>query len=1102
MSRFNFRSPSIEKRYIFVYAVLFLMSAALMGRLFTMTIVHGDDYKLASDTKRIKEVKTTAPRGNIYDRNGRLLAGTRTTFTVQLINDELRTVPDEEKNELLLQLVRRLEEDGVPYQDDYPIRLNEFDYKDARDWERLESTPTDLVVERIGEEELIPALLRAYYVPEQPGAFRLTPFQIALKALDQKGIYLPVETRLGEQFSATYIEGADYRESAEKYELTSDPLQDVARLIKDDESILRKMLSHPVVRQMAFDLLTDKNRANDLTLVPIVMQQDLQRMETKGDLMRNFTGITPESGAREDFVHIAEQTVLESLFSRVYGEEGERVVPAEICLNMLDARNVEHGLSLQVIDGVADLQYTNPTPELATEPVAHLARLCVEHDLTESIVTRDDLKAEVQELILDSGINPRIMVSTWQYVFEKERLDMTEELDLAPDADAAEIFSKRNEDDKIEGLGPLEAAGVQALHARIDKIGHYGYEPLNIAYNLSDRTVAYLEETIPNNKGVQISVEPVRYYPQGSMAAHVLGYVGRIATEEELAAYNEETGYSPNDIIGKTGMEESFEALLKGSDGMETVQVDVLGNRTQTLSKVNPIPGDNLFLTLDYELQRVAEESLTQTLDKLQVGGDFASDWGNWTLYQRSTGGILNNATSGATVVLDVKTGEVLALANYKPYDPNLFSTGISATDWAGLFPEDERDLLAHRPLLNIATQSEIQPGSIFKLVTSYAALEKGQSPWEQIEDSGFVTIGDTDFGCWIWNEQRGTHGHVDMPNALMHSCNYYFYALALGENQTTGVPIGVQLEIDDIEQAARTFGLDRPTGLEIRTPQESSGQIPDPLAKVESVRIQMRRYLEEELKEYELETARKTDEQLAEDVSEILSWLDEPELVSRQEVIARLEALGYNAEEPIEDNTASLTDILKFNYINQAAWDITDTLNVVIGQGQNAYTPIQMANMVATIANGGVLNRTTLFNKSMNYNNTSLIESRTNDSERIEVREEGELDAITDGMRLAGQYGSVGQIFSTLPVEVGTKTGTAQRGGNNPVTGEPYDDYGWFVAFAPLDEPEIAVATVLFQGGSGSNAAPMTREIIANYFKLYPERPLEDLEPTDDLEE
>lgn len=1102
MSRFDFKHPSIEKRYIVVFVILFLMSAALLGRLFTMTIIRGEDYKQASDTKRIKEVKTTAPRGNIYDRNGRLLAGTRNTFTVQLINDELRTVEMEERNALLLQLVRRLEEDGVPYQDEYPILLNAVDFTDGQNWIHQEKSPIDLMVERVQQQDLVGELLRSYFVSETKEAYKLSPFQIAVKALDQKGVFLPVQATLGDTFQVQYMEGTEYNESRDKHGLSTDPMQDVEALIKEDESIIRKLLGHPIVRQMAYDLLVRRGQTGDLTLVPMALQQDLTRLEVKGDLMRNFEGITPESVAKEDFVTIAEQTVLPTLFSRVYGEEGAPVVPAELCLNMLTARGIETGLTLRVHEGVADLQYKNPTEENTVDPLDYLVQLCVENDLTATLVTRDDLKADVQALILAEGINPRILVSTWEYVFERERLDMTEGLDLPDHADVESIFRARTERYEMPPLSPYEAIGVQALHARIEKIGHYGYEPLNIAYNLSDQTVAYLEETIPNNKGVVISVEPVRYYPQGTMAAHILGYVGRIATAEELELYNEETGYSPNDIIGKTGVEESYEALLKGRDGMETVQVDVLGNRTQTLSKIQPIPGDNLFLSIDYDLQRAAEEALTQTLDKLQAGGNFESDWGDWTLYQRSTGGLLQNATSGATVALDVKTGEVLAMANYKPYDPNLFSTGISATDWASLFPEDERDSLAHRPLLNIATQSEIQPGSIFKLITSFAALEKGLSPYEMIEDSGFVTIGDTDFGCWIWNETKGTHGHVDMPHALMHSCNYYFYALALGENQTSGVPTGVTLDIEDIEQATRTFGLDQPTGIEIHTPQEASGQIPDPVAKVAAVRTQMRIWLEDELKKYETDEARKTADQLAADRQTILSWLDESEPVSRREVILRLQDMGYNAEEPIGDNTASLADILKFNYMNQAAWDITDSLNVVIGQGQNAYTPIQMANMVSTIANGGVLNKTTIFSKSMNYNNTSLLESRRTRAEKIAVREEGELQAIADGMELAANYGSVGQIFSTLPVEVGTKTGTAQRGGSNPVTGEPYDDYGWFVAFAPLDEPEIAVATVLFQGGSGSNAAPMTREIIANYFKIYPERPLEELPPSEDLEE
>ena len=228
MKWFNFKSPSIEKRYFLIFAVLFILSAALLGRLFMLTIVQGDDLKEASDTKRIKEVKTTAPRGNIYDRNGRLLAGTRTTFTVQLINDELRAVETPERNAILLQLVRRLEEDGVPYQEEYPIMLNALDFSNADDWKKQEDSPIDLVVERLQTSDLIGALLRSYYLSEDKAHYRLSPFQIAVKALDQKGVFLPVDAKLEAEFSVSYIPGAPYNEGVEKHGLTQDPMADVS----------------------------------------------------------------------------------------------------------------------------------------------------------------------------------------------------------------------------------------------------------------------------------------------------------------------------------------------------------------------------------------------------------------------------------------------------------------------------------------------------------------------------------------------------------------------------------------------------------------------------------------------------------------------------------------------------------------------------------------------------------------------------------------------------------------------------------------------------------------------------------------------------------
>lgn len=1082
--KINFKTPSFEKRYIFIFVVLLLMMGALSMRLFDITILQGDEYRDSSDTKRIKEVRKTAPRGNIYDRNGRLLAGTRTTFTVQLINDELQQISLEERNTYFLQLVRQLEEDGVSYQNEYDIELNVLRFTNDADWFTKEKTPTEMYAEALQKEGRVAELLRKIKTYPDKEHTRFAPVQLAIKALEQKGILLPIKTTIGDTLSLEYIDGSLYRESLEKYGLTeNDPLNDVVRLIKDDESIIIKLLTHPVVRELAFEMLQKDPTVAGIELEDMMLVQDLRMLEIKSNLNETVPNITLETQAKDDFVAIADQMALETLLLSRY-EEGA-VVPVQLAIDALNRAGVDHDFSWEEHDGIIEVVYENPGANEG-DALPALIKALREAKLVGPLVTSDALKAHVQEIILNQGLNPRILVSTWQYVYEKERQDTLEGLDLPANASVDAVYQARNKLYEIKHDSVYECIGVQSLHRQLEAIGHYGYEPLNIAYNLSDKTVAYLEEVIPNNKGVQISIEPVRYYPHGTLAAHVLGYVGRIATEEELAKYNETTGYLPGDIIGKTGVEEAYEHLLKGVDGKQTVQVDVLGNRTQTLDEIEPVPGNNIFLTIDYDLQRTLEDGLKKTLDNLQVGGSFESEWGTESLSRRSDGSFYSNATSGSSVAIDVSNGAILAMANYNPYDPNLFSTGISQTDWNSLFPEDERDLLAHRPLLNIATQSEIQPGSIFKMVTTYAAYNKGMPPGEAVFDSGYVTIGDTDFGCWLWNEQELTHGYVNMAQALMHSCNYYYYALALGENQSSHQATSVRLDIEDVEKAAMQFGLNEPTGIEIKTPQEASGQIPDPIGKLNSVRGMMRNFLSENLKDYLQPDTLKTEAAIEADQEKILTWLDEETLVERQEVSDRLSEMGYVAETPIEGNVTSLTDILKYTYVNQAGWDITDTLNVVIGQGQNAYTPLQMAHMTATIANNGNINKTSIFEKAMNFSNTSVVESPTRERRPIE----GDRTAfphIQEGMNMAANHGWIGTVFDKLPIEVATKTGTAQRAGINPVTGELYDDYGWFVSYAPYEHPEIAIATVLFQGGSGSSAGPMTREVYAKYFDLQP---------------
>ena len=172
-----------------------------------------------------------------------------------------------------------------------------------------------------------------------------------------------------------------------------------------------------------------------------------------------------------------------------------------------------------------------------------------------------------------------------------------------------------------------------------------------------------------------------------------------------------------------------------------------------------------------------------------------------------------------------------------------------------------------------------------------------------------------------------------------------------------------------------------------------------------------------------------------------------------------------------------------------QVSWNITDTLNVLISQGQNSYTVLQMVNYMSIFANGGYKNKLTLLKSIKNHKNEVVLFENKPEFEKIQLNNYENLNHIKKGLNMASKTGSLKEVFGKLKVEIGVKTGTAQRSGKNPVTGENFDDYSWMIAFAPYENPEIAITTVIFQGGSGSNAAPLTREIISRYFELKTER-------------
>ncbi|SCY15781.1 penicillin-binding protein 2 [Alkaliphilus peptidifermentans DSM 18978] len=751
---------------------------------------------------------------------------------------------------------------------------------------------------------------------------------------------------------------------------------------------------------------------------------------------------------------------------------------------------------------------------------------------------------DVQQQLIQHLSIP-ISIRTWKFTEQMKKENWLEshritELDISAE-DA--FFDVRDNIYKVPADHSLaDARKIMVIREQLRKQGYLQYQPVRIAYDISRESVVQIEENIMDLPGIRVDVEPIRYYPEGQTAAHILGTLGKISQQSEIDRFINELGYAPGDIIGKTGVEHKFEEYLKGKDGYQKVIVDSKGRLIEVLEKVDPIPGNTLYLTIDLNLQKKTEESMKDVLETVQVGGVYETQWGSNRLV--GTSGPMKNATSASTVVTDVHTGELLALANYPSYDPNLFATGISMTDWQSLIPENERDLLAPRPLTNIALSTAIQPGSTYKMIVGLAALEQGLSPNYRILDRGFIQIGGHSFGNWRWNMYRTTSGYQNMYEAIADSNNFYFYSLGTGRDYGANRNLPVPMNVDKMIDYTLRFGLDERTGIEIDVPRERSGGVPSLESKTTTIKALLRRHLTrlitlDDLDETKVEVNNETIDGI---IEEIVGWTEENP--SRGVLYNRIVDLGIKS-----DKANLYTDIVKYNYFIQAEWSTADTMNFSIGQGEHSYTPIQMTSYMMILANGGYRYQTSLLNKIQSNDGEVILESPPELIERIPLNDYKNLEHINRGMyEVSTGIGTARNYFNRFPIDVAVKTGTAQRSGKIPPLDEveylrkhfgnfgvneaaveakmqemkeenpndvmykddifvmreaikklnpriknvdldkfkeDYGNYAWFTGFAPYENPEIAISVLIFQGGSGGYGAPVFREIVAEYMGL-----------------
>lgn len=1110
-----------KNRYNILYIIILFMLCVLGFRMAVLTIVEGEEYRAIADIKKIKDIPVKAPRGKILDRNGIVLADNVSSFTVQMYTDEI-----DPKNfiEVSYILSKILDKNGEKPIDEFPIELYTFDYVDENlekaqiasgnqpidtvSYVSAEEKAIQIVKENINDwlnfedliynelfspkEKVIDSILRNMDVP-----VKLENNQYVFSVQENNdGVIVETETPISSQVEVqqetdpikNWLKENDLNEK-----LT--PEQVIGQLLVKNNKYLSSLFSNSKIRKFSYDFIVSKGFNSNIKLVEYSFVQDENFKNIKRSLNINHEEITSSSSAKDDFVLLNMKYTLDSLLQTVYKSETGKVMPGAMLVERLKeiysdlpvkfVEDGEFGL-YEYTDDNLKIKYLNQhNMEIDTEPYSFVKQLSFKNfEVLQSLITDDNIKYFAQIELLKHE-NPSISIAEWEYSPIRDKRNWikknvkTEGEEGNFNYSAEEVFEMLRETLEISSdINDYDMRNIMIIRERYNKTSYLSYHPVDICYSISDKSVAMISERSHELNGINVEIEPLRYYPQNEIAAHAIGYLGKIAQDYEVQNYVVEKGYSPDDIIGKTGLEEKFEDYLRGEKGKKTVEVNNVGKTIKSVSSQAPVPGDDLILTTDSRLQKTAEESLKKGLEQIQMGGTFESEWGDFRFMDK-----YENAKSGALVALDVKTGEVLAMANYPSYDLNMFATGISQEDWNSLL-SDSKNPLAPRPLYNIAMLSAIQPGSTFKMITSLAALEKGVDPNTTVYCAGTMEVGDRHFSCWIYNMFGGSHGSQTMYEAIMNSCNFYYYTTVLGENLATNQKHTVKVNAEDIIQMAEKFGLNSKTGIEIDIPQETSGGVPSIEGKKLNIRVYLRMFLEANIEKY-LENGYKIDAGMKNEiVEEIVSWVDRDEPLTRGEVYDRLESMRLNPEK-VNDYNVPLGDIIKYSYLNQAVWNVGDNLNISIGQGNNAYTVMQMANYTATIANGGYRRNISIVKDVKDYEGNDIDYEPTREVERVGLSDYNFLNIVKEGMRLVSLDDSA-KPYSKFPVEVGSKTGTAQNQGTNPDTGKPYDDFAWYVAFAPYDDPQIAVACILFEGGSGRYPIPIVREVIGEYLKLY----------------
>lgn len=677
--------------------------------------------------------------------------------------------------------------------------------------------------------------------------------------------------------------------------------------------------------------------------------------------------------------------------------------------------------------------------------------------------------------------------------------------------------------------------------------GFSGNTNITLSNNLNKDVAFEIMQKQNVLNGINVSQKFIRYYPEGEFASSIIGYMG-VIDDSNKEKYKKEGYNISTDVVGKSGIESIFESNLRGHNGSSVMEVYNNGTKKQDVFEVDAKAGDNVYLTIDKKLQKVAEKAMSDVMISLQKTGN-----------KHGTGLDTSNATRGAAVVTNVKTGDVLALVSLPNYDPNVFVSdekisneirskyfGTNLKEFGEeyinkrkldvtvdeLFPlvdkenpnslrGDPNDIYP-KVFFNYATQGLIPPGSTFKPLTAIAALEEGVvKPDELIEDKVVFEAYNNQWRNLI----DSSLGKIDVKDALKTSNNHFFYEVGNRLYNKEGFTNSQGLDV--LGQWAWKFGL----GVKPNTTKyvsttnieliETTGQVFN-LESMKSNIIALSPYnvvdilnrgefgkykfkpIDISKKSGDSEKLSNLKKEIKDLVKKILNEdlpLDVDQTILNNkfnELYNKLYSLFtditnyYNSDNSFdytENDVKSMANAISEYTLYSLRTEIYTPGNVInasIGQGINLFTPVQLVNYIATLVNGGYRYKLNLVDKIVDIDNKVVKEYKPEVLEKLNLNQEN-VNAVIEGMRRVNRIGTNAVVFNhgnAFPIETGGKTGTATFKENGMQEKIGRAAYGVFVGFAPVEDPEIAISVALYDGGHGYFGAYVARAIFEAYFK------------------